>query len=60
MNSLIVELPHFYALPLQGWSRSGKTAFITSFINQLLHINSIDNKHLPLFLSAQNNRLLGV
>ncbi|WP_249962317.1 YcjX family protein [Histophilus somni] len=47
-------------IAVTGLSRSGKTAFITSFINQLLHINSIDNKHLPLFLPAQNNRLLGV
>ncbi|OOS01910.1 hypothetical protein B0186_00685 [Canicola haemoglobinophilus] len=47
-------------IAVTGLSRSGKTAFITSFINQLLHINSVDNKHLPLFLPAQNNSIQGV
>ena len=36
-------------LAVTGLSRSGKTAFITSLINQLLHINQEENAHLPLF-----------
>ncbi|WP_439327412.1 YcjX family protein [Lonepinella sp. BR2357] len=47
-------------LAVTGLSRSGKTAFITSLINQLLHINRADNSHLPLFDAARNHRILGV
>ncbi|WP_439238449.1 YcjX family protein [Lonepinella sp. BR2919] len=47
-------------LAVTGLSRSGKTAFITSLINQLLHINQVDNSHLPLFDPARNLRILGV
>ncbi|MDG2948142.1 YcjX family protein [Bisgaard Taxon 10/6] len=47
-------------LAVTGLSRSGKTAFITSLINQLLHINQADNSHLPLFESARNGTILGV
>ena len=47
-------------LAVTGLSRSGKTAFITSLINQLLHINQTDNRHLPLFSPARNGAVLGV
>ena len=36
-------------LAVTGLSRSGKTAFITSLINQLLSINQNSSQHLPLF-----------
>lgn len=47
-------------IAVTGLSRSGKTAFITSLINQLLNINSLDNSHLPLFEAARNQSVLGV
>lgn len=47
-------------LAVTGLSRSGKTAFITSLINQLLNINQIDNSHLPLFDAARQKTILGV
>lgn len=47
-------------LAVTGLSRSGKTAFITSLINQLLHIQQGENPHLPLFRAAQNGSILGV
>lgn len=47
-------------LAVTGLSRSGKTAFITSLINQLLHINRDDNAHLPLFEPARNKQIIGV
>ena len=47
-------------IAVTGLSRSGKTAFITSLINQLLYINQADNSHLPLFEAARNGRILGV
>lgn len=47
-------------LAVTGLSRSGKTAFITSLINQLLNIDRNDNNHLPLFEAAHNNTIIGV
>lgn len=47
-------------LAVTGLSRSGKTAFITSLINQLLHINRLDNSHLPLFEAAREGNILAV
>ncbi|MDY2796677.1 YcjX family protein [[Pasteurella] aerogenes] len=47
-------------LAVTGLSRSGKTAFITSLINQLLHINRVDNHHIPLFEPARNLSITGV
>ena len=47
-------------LAVTGLSRSGKTAFITSLINQLLHINQEGNAHLPLFEAARNQSILAV
>ncbi|AWX15018.1 hypothetical protein CEP48_02055 [Mergibacter septicus] len=43
-----------------GLSRSGKTAFITSVINQLLAINTQGGQHLPLFEPARTRRIVGV
>lgn len=41
-----------------GLSRSGKTAFITAFVNQLLHVHS--GARMPLFSPVREERLLGV
>jgi len=45
-------------LAVTGLSRSGKTAFITSLVNQLLSVNS--GARLPLFTAVREQRLLGV
>ncbi|MCM2680016.1 YcjX family protein [Echinimonas agarilytica] len=45
-------------LAVTGLSRSGKTAFITSLINQLTQGN--DAEHLPLFDVVRERRLLSV
>ncbi|CAK9884984.1 MAG: putative protein YcjX [Candidatus Erwinia impunctatus] len=45
-------------LAVTGLSRSGKTAFITSLVNQLLHVNH--GARLPLFNAAREGRILGV
>lgn len=45
-------------LAVTGLSRSGKTAFITAFVNQLLHVHS--GARLPLFSAVREERLLGV
>ncbi|OOF70241.1 YcjX family protein [Rodentibacter caecimuris] len=47
-------------LAVTGLSRSGKTAFITSLINQLLHINEINRHHLPLFEAVRNGTIIAV
>lgn len=47
-------------IAVTGLSKSGKTAFITSLINQLMYINQVDNSHLALFEAARNRRILGV
>ncbi|MDP8080113.1 YcjX family protein [Phocoenobacter skyensis] len=47
-------------LAVTGLSRSGKTAFITSLVDQLLHINPTDNSHLKLFAPAKNGQILSV
>ncbi|WP_413284534.1 YcjX family protein [Vibrio sp. MA40-2] len=44
-------------LAVTGLSRAGKTAFITSLTNQLLHISTDDN--LPLFTAARDKKLIG-
>ncbi|MCK3657441.1 hypothetical protein A4G18_01565 [Pasteurellaceae bacterium Pebbles2] len=67
-NSLQKEINQFIdrgldrslRIAVTGLSRSGKTAFITSLINQLLHIDRAENTHLPLFDAARNQRILGV
>ncbi|MBN3492657.1 YcjX family protein [Vibrio neptunius] len=40
-----------------GLSRAGKTAFISSLVNQLLHTSTHDN--LPLLASARDKRIVG-
>ena len=45
-------------LAVTGLSRSGKTAFITSLVNQLLNIHN--GARLPLFSVVREERLLGV
>ncbi|CDH04129.1 conserved hypothetical protein [Xenorhabdus bovienii str. oregonense] len=45
-------------LAVTGLSRSGKTAFITSLVSQLLHVHS--GARLPLFSAVRDGRLLGV
>nr|MBA2814413.1 Phage shock protein D [Candidatus Pantoea persica] len=45
-------------LAVTGLSRSGKPAFITSLVNQLLKVHS--GSRLPLFSVARDGRLLGV
>ena len=44
-------------LAVTGLSRAGKTAFITSLVNQLLHVNT--NARLPLFSPAREGYVLG-
>ncbi|RDH42739.1 YcjX family protein [Zooshikella ganghwensis] len=44
-------------LAVTGLSRSGKTAFITSLVNQLLE--GCDNQHLPFFDVVRQDRFLG-
>jgi len=45
-------------LAVTGLSRSGKTAFITSLVNQLLNVHN--GARLPLFSVVREERLLGV
>ncbi|PKH26797.1 hypothetical protein CIG19_03095 [Enterobacterales bacterium CwR94] len=45
-------------LAVTGLSRSGKTAFITSLVNQLLNVQT--GARLPLFSAVRDERLLGV
>lgn len=44
-------------IAVTGLSRAGKTAFITSLVNQLLHTATHDN--LPLLTAARDKRLIG-
>lgn len=49
---------HHVSLAVTGLSKSGKTAFITSIVNQLLH--GRDNQALPFFSVVSQQRLVGV
>ena len=61
LNQLIdLGLDRTLRIAVTGLSRSGKTAFITSLINQLLHINRVNNPHLPLFEAARNCSIVAV
>lgn len=53
-------LDNHLRLAVTGLSRSGKTAFITSLIDQLLHINQAGNAHLHLFAPARNGQIISV
>lgn len=44
-------------LAVTGLSRAGKTAFISSVVNQLLHTSTHDN--LPLLAAARDKRIVG-
>ncbi len=44
-------------IAVTGLSRAGKTAFITSFVNQLLHSSTNDN--LPFLHASRDKRLIG-
>lgn len=59
LNALVNRgLDRHLRLAVTGMSRSGKTAFITSLVNQLLMANH--GARLPLFNVAREGRLLGV
>ncbi|WGE43184.1 YcjX family protein [Actinobacillus equuli] len=53
-------LDNHLRLAVTGLSRSGKTAFITSFVDQLLHINKDSHAHVNLFGAARNGQILSV
>jgi predicted YcjX-like family ATPase len=44
-------------IAVTGLSRAGKTAFISSLVNQLLHTSTHDS--LPLFAASRDKRLVG-
>ena len=45
-------------IAVTGLSRAGKTAFITSLVNQLLHVSRHDN--LPFLSAARDKRIIAV
>ncbi|MBU2879845.1 YcjX family protein [Aliiglaciecola lipolytica] len=51
-------MDHHVSLAVTGLSKSGKTAFITSLVNQLL--NARESSDLPFFSVVSENRLIGV
>jgi hypothetical protein len=51
------SLDRHVRLAVTGLSRAGKTAFITSLINQLLHVST--NPRLPMFSAVRDGYLLG-
>lgn len=53
-------LDNHLRLAVTGLSRSGKTAFITSFVDQLLHVNQDDNRHIPLFRPAKAGKIVSI
>ncbi|MDH2925488.1 hypothetical protein EV693_10526 [Nicoletella semolina] len=53
-------LDNHLRLAVTGLSRSGKTAFITSIVDQLLYINQQNNRHLSLFSPARNGQIISV
>ncbi|QGM80372.1 YcjX family protein [Otariodibacter oris] len=53
-------LDNHLRLAVTGLSRSGKTAFITSLVDQLLHVNINDNAHLNLFFPAKSGQIISV
>lgn len=58
VNDLVKRsLDRHLRLAVTGLSRAGKTAFITSLVNQLLNSSTQDN--LPLFEASRNKQLLG-
>ena len=58
-NSLVNRgVDRHLRLAVTGLSRSGKTAFITAMVNQLLNIHA--GARLPLLSCVREERLLGV
>lgn len=58
LNKLVNRsLDRHVRLAVTGLSRAGKTAFITSLINQLLHVST--NARLPMFSAMRDDHLLG-
>lgn len=53
-------LDNHLRLAVTGLSQSGKTAFITSFVDQLLAIQGGNCAHLPLFFPATSGQILSV
>ena len=53
-------LDNHIRLAVTGLSRSGKTAFITSLVDQLLHIRKDEENHLNLFAPARHHQILSV
>ena len=53
-------LDNHIRLAVTGLSRSGKTAFITSLVDQLLHIRKDEENHLNLFAPARHHKILSV
>lgn len=61
LNNVVQRgLDNHLRLAVTGLSRSGKTAFITSLIDQLLHVNQAGNPHLHLFAPARNGQIISV
>ena len=59
LNSLVNRgIDRHLRLAVTGLSRSGKTAFITAMVNQLLNIHA--GSRLPLLSAVREERLLGV
>ena len=58
LNKLVNRsLDRHVRLAVTGLSRAGKTAFITSLVNQLMHVST--NPRLPLFSAVRDGHLLG-
>ncbi|KLV09014.1 nucleoside triphosphate hydrolase [Photobacterium aquae] len=58
LNKLVNRsLDRHVRLAVTGLSRAGKTAFITSLVNQLMHVST--NPRLPLFGAVRDGHLLG-
>ena len=58
LNKLVNRsLDRHVRLAVTGLSRAGKTAFITSLVNQLMHVST--NPRLPLFTAVRDDQLLG-
>jgi predicted YcjX-like family ATPase len=58
-NSLVNRgVDRHLRLAVTGLSRSGKTAFITAMVNQLLNLHT--GARLPLLSAVREERLLGV
>ncbi|MGF1725496.1 YcjX family protein [Photobacterium nomapromontoriensis] len=58
LNKLVNRsLDRHVRLAVTGLSRAGKTAFITSLVNQLMHVST--NPRLPLFTAVREGHLIG-